>query len=211
MTTQKKVIAFTVYAGVTPLDLVGPLTVLRKLGPGWPFQTVVVGERSAPLDTDTPLQIIPAATFVDVPNPFAVIVPGGGPATISAMQDTSLLAYVRAAAATAQVVGSTGNGALILAAAGLLHGRPAAIHWAYAEQLESAGARYVRDRWLDDGKFLTAAGGTAGIDLMLHLVARFKSESSARLAQLTTEYDPQPPFGGIDWSMTQRSYSYVGR
>jgi transcriptional regulator GlxA family with amidase domain len=211
MTRNKMLIAFTLYAGVIPLDLVGPLTVLRKLGPGWPFQTIVVGERIEPVDTDTPLQIIPAATFNDVPNPFAVIVPGGGPATIQAMNDQPLLAYVRSAAQTAEVVGSTGNGALVLAAAGLLHGRRAAIHWQHGELLESLGARYVRDRWLDDGKFLTAAGGTAGIDLMLHLVARFNGESSATLAQLTTEYDPQPPFGGIDWSLTQRSYAHVGR
>jgi transcriptional regulator GlxA family with amidase domain len=211
MRSQKRLLAFTLYPGVTPLDLVGPLTVLRKLGPGWPFQTVVVGGRIAPMDTDTPLQIIPAATFDEVPTPFAVIVPGGGPAAVKAMHNEPLLAYVRAAAETADVVGSTGNGALILAAAGLLHGRQAAIHWAYREQLEGAGARYVRDRWLDQGKFLTAAGGTAGIDLMLHLVARFKSQASAKLAQLATEYDPQPPLGGIDWSLTQRSYSYVSR
>jgi transcriptional regulator GlxA family with amidase domain len=211
MTNQKKLIAFTLYEGASPLDLVGPLTVLRKLGPGWPFETVVVGERIEPLGTDTPLQIIPAATFADVPNPFALIVPGGGPATVEAMHNQSLLAYVRSAAATAEVVGSTGNGALILASAGLLQGCRAAIHWQYGELLETLGATYARrERWHDDGKFLTAAGGTAGIDLMLHFVAWFKSESSAKLAQLGTEYNPQPPFGGIDWSMTERSYSHVG-
>jgi transcriptional regulator GlxA family with amidase domain len=211
MRTEKKLLAFTLYPGVTPLDLVGPLTVLRNLGPGWPFRTVVVGERVTAMTTDTPLQLIPAATFHEVPTPFAIIVPGGGPAAVEAMHNEPLLAYVRAAAETAEVVGSTGNGALILAAAGLLHGRQAAIHWAYREQLEGAGARYVRDRWLDQGKFLTAAGGTAGIDLMLHLVARSKNESSAKLAQLFTEYDPQPPFGGIDSSLIQRSYSYASR
>ena len=198
--TDKKLIAFTLYPGVTPLDLVGPLTVLRNLGPGWPFRTVVVGERIAPMDTDTPLQMIPASTFRDVHAPFAVVVPGGGPATIQAMQDETLLAYVRAAAETAEVVGSTGNGALVLAAAGLLAGRRAAIHWAYRELLESLGATYARERWVQDGKFLTSAGGSAGIDVMLELVARYKGQSGARLAQLTTEYDPHPPFGGIDWS-----------
>jgi transcriptional regulator GlxA family with amidase domain len=212
MTRDNKLIAFTLYEGVTPLDLVGPLTVLRKLGPSWPFETVVVGESMEPADTDTPLQIIAAATFAQVPKPFALIVPGGGPAIVEAMHEESLLAYVRCAAETAEVVGSTGNGALILAAAGLLQGRQAAIHWQYGQLLETLGATYTqRERWRDDGKFLTAAGGTAGIDLMLHLVARFKSESSAKLAQLATEYDPQPPFGGIDWSQTQRSYSHVGR
>jgi transcriptional regulator GlxA family with amidase domain len=197
---EKKLIAFTLYPGVTPLDLVGPLTVLRDLGIGWPFRTVVVGERTEPMDTDTPLQMIPAKPFAEVPNPFAVIVPGGGAATIDGMKDESMLAYVRSTAETAELVGSTGNGALILAAAGLLEGRRAAIHWAYGELLESLGAKYAQERWVEDGKFLTSAGGAAGIDMMLYLVARLKSESGAKLAQLATEYDPQPPFGGIDWS-----------
>ncbi len=167
---DKKLIAFTLYPGVTPLDLVGPLTVLRTLGPGWPFRTVVVGERVEPIETDTPLQMVPDSTFRDVHAPFAVFVPGGGPATIQAMKDESLLAYVRAAAETAQVVGSTGNGALVLAAAGLLAGRRAAIHWAYRELLESLGATYARERWVQDGKFLTSAGGSAGIDVMFYIL-----------------------------------------
>ena len=197
---EKKLIAFTLYPGVTPLDLVGPLTVLRDLKLGSPYRTVVVGERIEPLDTDTPLQMIPAKAFREVPAPFAFFVPGGGAATLQAMQDESLVAYLRSAAETAEVIGSTGNGALILAAAGLLEGRRAAIHWAFGELLESLGAQHAQERWVEDGKFLTAAGGSAGIDMMLYLVARLKSESRARMTQVFVEYDPEPPFGGIDWS-----------
>jgi transcriptional regulator GlxA family with amidase domain len=184
---QKKTVAFTLYPGVTPLDLVGPLTVLRPVGLGWPFHTVVVGERTEPLGSDTPLQMVPAKTFGEVPAPYAVIVPGGGASTIAAMEDESLLAYVRSAAATAEVVGATGNGALVLAAAGLLRGRRAAIHWAYAGRLETLGARSARERWLHEDGFLTAAGGSAGIDAMLHLVSTLKGEAGAKLAQLATE------------------------
>src|SRR3712207_5657189 len=197
MLGQKRLIAFTLYPGVTPLDLVGPLTVLRDLKLGSPYRIVVVGERVEPLTSDTPLRLIPAKTFGEVPAPFAVIVPGGGAATIDAMKDASLLTYVRSAAETAEVVGATGNGALILSAAGLLDGRRAAVHWAYSELLTSRGVQHVRERWVEDGKFLTSAGGSAGIDLMLHLVARLKSQSRSKLAQLITEYDPRPPFGGI--------------
>jgi transcriptional regulator GlxA family with amidase domain len=199
-----KLIAFTLYPGVTPLDLVGPLTVLRNLGIGWPFRTVVVGERLEPMATDTPLQMIPARTFAEVPDPFALIVPGGGPATIQAIRDESLLAYVRSAAQTAQVVGSTGNGALILAAAGLLARRRAAIHWAYGELLESLGATYARQRWVEDGRFLTAAGVSAGIDMALYLVSRLTDEATARRVQLALDYDPHPPFGRIDWAHVPR-------
>ena len=196
---MKKTVAFTLYPGVTPLDLVGPLTVLRPAGLGWPFQTVVVGERLEAMPSDTPLQMVPTQTFAEVPSPFAVIVPGGGAATVRAALDEALLAYVRSAAQTAAVVGSTGNGALVLAAAGLLDGRRAAIHWSYAEQLERLGAIPSRDRWLHDSNVLTAAGGSAGIDAMLHLVSQYQGIAGATMAQVATEYDPDPPFGGIDW------------
>ena len=75
--------------------------------------------------------------------------------------------------------GATGNGALILAAAGLLTGRRAATHWAYAEDLERQGATWASEPWLEDGRFLTAAGGAAGIDMMLALLARLKSRPAA--------------------------------
>ena len=194
---ERKLLAFPVYPGVTPLDLVGPLTVLRNLY-GTPYRTVVVGERREQMDTDTTLRVLPAATFAEVPQPFAVVVPGGGAATVAAMQDQALVGYVRSAAATAELVGATGNGALLLAAAGLLEGRRAAIHWAYAELLESLGATAAPKRWVEDGRFLTAAGGSAGIDMLLALLARWKSRSGAQLAQLFMEYDPEPPFGPLD-------------
>ena len=200
MPREKQLVAFPLYPGVTPLDLVGPLTVLRNLGPGWPFRTVVVGERLEAVGTDGPLRITPAATFRDVPAPAAVIVPGGGEATLQAMKDEPLLAYVRATAAGAEFVGATGNGALVLAAAGLLAGRRAAVHWAYADVLEGLGAAPARERWVPEGRFLTAAGGSAGVDMMLYLVSRYRGRSGAALAQLATEYDPEPPFGGLDRS-----------
>ena len=123
MPGNEKVLAFPVYPGVTPLDLIGPLTVLATPGIGGTrYRTVVVGERAEPLATETALQLVPEATFAEVPDPWAVIVPGGGAATLAATEDQTLLPYVRSTAPRAQVVGSTGNGALVLAAADLLRG-----------------------------------------------------------------------------------------
>ncbi len=194
----KKYLAFPVYPGVTPLDLVGPLTVLRNLTFSTPYRTVIVGERMERLPTGARMGVVPAATYADVPAPFAVFVPGAGPATVAAMEDDALVGYVRSAAQTAELVGSTGTGALVLAAAGQLEGRRAAIHWAYADLLESRGATYAREPWVEDGRYLTAAGGAAGIDMMLTLLARLSSRSGARLAQLFMEYDPEPPFGPLE-------------
>ena len=199
MPGTEKVLAFPVYPGVTPLDLIGPLTVLKTPGIGGTrYRTVVVGERAEPLATDTPLQLQPAATFAEVPNPWAAVVPGGGAATLAATEDEALLSYVRSAARGARVVGSTGNGALVLAAADLLRGKRAAIHWAFREPLEELGAIPATERWLADGRLQTAAGGTAGIDMALPLLARLRGKAVARLGQLSAEYDPQPPFGRVE-------------
>jgi hypothetical protein len=91
---------------VSPLDLIGPLSVLRDVKLGSPYRTVAVGGRTEPLATDTPLRMIPASSYREVPAPYAVIVPGG-PNAVEAMRDPALLAYLRAAAETAQLVGST--------------------------------------------------------------------------------------------------------
>jgi transcriptional regulator GlxA family with amidase domain len=170
-----------------------------------------VGQRIEPTKTDSPMRMIPAKSFSEVPDPFAVIVPGGGAGTIEAMKDESLLADLRSTAQTAEIVGSTGTGSLILAAAGLLEGRRAATHWAYSELLEHFGTTYARERWISDGKFLTSAAGSGGIDMMLYLLARLTSKSGARLAQLFMEYDPQPPFGGIRGSSLDDELASVVR
>src|SRR3954453_16255036 len=118
MPGTEKILAFPVYPGMTLLDLIGPLTVLSTPGIGGTrYRTVVVGERAEPLATDTPLQLQPTATFAEVPNPWAVIVPGGGPSTLAAAEDEALLSYVGSAAAGAEGVGSAGNGAVVAGAA----------------------------------------------------------------------------------------------
>jgi transcriptional regulator GlxA family with amidase domain len=105
------------------------------------------------------------------------------------------------------VVGSVCTGAMILAAAGLLDGRNATTHWSHHKLLERLGATYLPQRWVEDGKFITSAGVSAGIDMALALVARLTDEPTARMVQLWIEYDPQPPFGGIDWGQVDRDMS----
>ena len=199
---KERTIAFVVYPGVMPLDLVGAHMVLATLEMRSRYRTAVVGARIEPLDVDAPLKLVPTKTFDEVPHPFAVIVPGGGVSTLAAMANDAVREYLRATADTAEVIGSIGTGALILAAAGLLKGRQATTRWAYRGLLENLGAHYAQQRWVQDGKFMTAAGVSGGIDMALSLVGKLRGESSERWAQLLIEYDPQPPFGGIDWSGT---------
>jgi transcriptional regulator GlxA family with amidase domain len=115
------------------------------------------------------------------------------------MSNEAIRGYVRSAAETAEVVSSVCTGALILGSVGLLEGREATTHWAFYKVLEQFGAKYVRRRWVEDGKFICSAGVSAGIDMALQLAARLTDEQTSREVQYRLSYDPEPPFGGIDY------------
>jgi transcriptional regulator GlxA family with amidase domain len=196
----QKTIAFVLYPGLTVFDLAGPLQIFTGLSELVPeYRTVVVGERVEPMNTDIRVSMIPTHAFEEVPNPNVLLVPGGDVPTLRAMGNEPIRNYVRSAAETAEVAGSICTGALILASVGLLEGRQATTHWAYYKVLEQFGATYVRKRWVEDGKFISSAGVSAGIDAALALAARLTDEETARRVQRSLGYDPHPPFGGIDY------------
>ena len=200
MTAEQKTLAFVVYPGLTPLDLVGPLQVLSALAQmDSGYRTVVVGATKDAVGTDTPLSVAPSHTFDEVPSPFAVLVPGGTVPTLRAMADERLLGWLRTAAAGAELVTSVCTGALILGAAGLLEGRRATTHWMFRDLLTGLGATPVARRWVEDGPVITAAGVSAGIDLALHLVERLAGRRLATNVQFAIEYDPEPPQGCLEW------------
>jgi transcriptional regulator GlxA family with amidase domain len=193
---KKRFVAMVTYPGAALLDLVAAHTVLDR---GTGYRTVSVGERTEPLGSDTPMSIVPEKRFEEVPAPFALVVPGGGIASLKAMGNERLLNYLRFAAHSAELVASVSTGAFVLAAAGLLEGRRATTHPAYSELLEKLGVNYVRDYSVEDGKFLSMEGASSAIDTTLRLVARLGGEAAAKRAEMIIEYDPQPPFGPIDW------------
>jgi transcriptional regulator GlxA family with amidase domain len=197
----EKTIAVVLYPDLAALDMVGPLQVLTTLELFAPqYRVVVVGQRAEPMGTDVGVGLIPDRTFEEVPHPDILVVPGGRVPTIRAMSDPTIRAYVRAAASTAEVVASVCTGSLILGAVGLLEGRRATTNWFFTRLLEQFDVAYEQERWVDDGKFVTSAGVSAGIDMALHLAARLTDEATARRVQLALDYDPAPPFGNIDWA-----------
>ena len=206
-----KTIAFVLYPGLTPLDLIGPLQVMSALeaveemfGVEPRHHVVVVAEELDAVPTDTPVRVAATSTLDEVPEPDVVVVPGGGAPTLRQLANPVLLDYLRQADHGAEVVGSVCTGALLLAGAGLLEGRRATTHWAYHRFLDRLGATYVPERWVEDDRYLTGAGVSAGIDMALRLAARLTNDDLARMVQLGIEYDPHPPHGGIDWSGVDR-------
>jgi transcriptional regulator GlxA family with amidase domain len=211
VSNDTKTIAFVLYPGLTPLDLVGPLQVMSGLEVveaafGMPrrHHVVVVAETLDSVPTDTPVRVAATTTLDEVPEPDIVMVPGGGAPTLRQLANPVLLDYLRNADRTAEMVTSVCTGSLLLAGAGLLQGRPATTHWAYHRFLDRLGATYVPQRWVEDGRYLTGAGVSAGIDTALRLAALLTNDNVAGMIQLAIEYDPQPPHGGIDWTHVDR-------
>jgi signal recognition particle-docking protein FtsY len=193
-------VALVVYPGCSLLELIGAQTIWATASMMSSLHTVVVGPSTSFIESTTALSFRPQRSFAEVPHPDVLLVVGGGEASEVATGHAELLTYLRRVAPRASVVASTGSGSLVLAAAGLLEGREATTHWAFREQLEALGVSYRRASWVADGKFVTGAGSSAAIDLSLLLVARLRTRRLARRTQIAAEWDPDPPFGGIDWA-----------
>jgi putative intracellular protease/amidase len=184
-------IAILLYDRFTVLDAVGPYQVLSRL-PG--AEVVFAGEQAGLFSDDSGrLSLSAPAALADVPHPDIVVVPGG-PGQDDQMHDGPLHEWLRAADKTSVWTTSVCTGSLILAAAGLLAARGATSHWLALDQLGQLGVTPVAQRVVFDGKYVSAAGVSAGIDMALALAGRIAGDEVAQAIQLGIEYDPQPPY-----------------
>ncbi|MFJ2609009.1 DJ-1/PfpI family protein [Streptomyces sp. NPDC091279] len=184
-------IAIVLFDRFTALDAVGPYETLGRL-PG--ARTVFVAERTGPVRNEAgTLALTADRTLADVPRPDLVVVPGG-PGQTPQMTNDTLLDWLRTADATSTWTTSVCTGSLLLAAAGLLRGRRATSHWLALDALKEYGAEPTGERVVTDGKYVTAAGVSSGIDMGLTLLGRIAGDEHAQAVQLLTEYDPQPPY-----------------
>jgi transcriptional regulator GlxA family with amidase domain len=185
-------IAFLIYEGLTALDIVGPYEVLSQI----PDADVrFVAKRPGPIKVDSgAFSIGTDHQLADVPRPEVFVVPGGVAGTFAAAKDPEILDWVREAHAHSRYSTSVCTGSLILGAAGLLKDTNATTHWAAKTMLEQTGATYTEERVVVADKIITAAGVSAGIDMALYLMAELVGPDLAKVAQLSIEYDPDPPF-----------------
>jgi putative intracellular protease/amidase len=186
-------IAIPIFDRFTALDAVGPYEVLSRL-PG--ARVHFVAQETGVKHTETGMLGLEATLSLDeLTEPEIVVMPGGY-GTRALMDDETMLDWLRHAHASSQWTTSVCTGSLVLAAAGILDGLEATSHWMVLDALAEYGAVPVSRRVVEQGKVITAAGVSAGIDMALTLAQRIAGADIAQGIQLGIEYDPQPPFEG---------------
>jgi putative intracellular protease/amidase len=184
-------IAIPIFDRLTALDAVGPYEVLSR-PPGWTVS--FVAEHPGPKRTETEmLALIADLSLADLTEPDIIVVPGGY-GTRELMRDETLIAWLRHAHEHSQWTTSVCTGSLLLAAAGILDGLEATSHWMALDVLADHGAIPVSRRVVKQGRIITSAGVSSGIDMALTLVAEIAGPDLAQAIQLGIEYDPEPPF-----------------
>jgi transcriptional regulator GlxA family with amidase domain len=178
-----------IYDGFDELDAIGPFEVLSPLAP-----RLVTLEPAATVTASHGLEVTPHGTLSEAPG--LLVVPGGGWVARNEQAGT-YAEYLRGAIPAAiadrhgrgTVVASVCTGALLLARAGILEGRPAVTHHAALDDLRDHGVD-IRpgERWIDAGDVLTAGGVTSGLDLALHLLERFRDAEVAGAAARLLEH-----------------------
>ena len=192
-------IAILVYPEFTALDALGPHYALAgMMGATVRFVAKTLDLVPCEGASKGGFCVKPHLTFADCPEQLdLLLVPGGLTGTFAAIEDKDTIKFLQSRAAKTKLVGSVCTGSLVLGAAGLLKGRRATSHWQMLDVLKEVGATPVAERVVFDGTDrVTAAGVSAGLDLGLELVRRYRGDFYAKGVQLLGEYDPQPPFPG---------------
>lgn len=181
-----RTIVMLAYPGMTQLDLTGPFEVLARL----PDAKVHLAWKSTRAITDAAgLTLEPTTKFGHLDRCDVLFVPGG-PGQVGLMADETVLRFLRYLAQDARIIGSVSTGSLLLGAAGLLKGHRAACHWLSAGHLPLLGAEPCAERVVRDGRLVTGAGSSAGIDVALEIVAELAGAEEAGRIALALEYEP---------------------
>jgi putative intracellular protease/amidase len=200
-------VAILLFPGVQIIDYTGPYEVLgHAYVNGQPaFRLYTVSEKTDPITTAMGMNVLPAFTFDRAPKPDVLVVPGGG--VDAHLDNPAYLRWLRSSAKDAEVVLSVCNGAFFLAKAGLLDGLEATTFAGLIDELKIAApkTKIVSDRrFVDNGKIVTAAGLSSGIDGALHVIEKLYGKGTAQVAAVGMEYDWRPDSGWARASLADR-------
>ena|ERR1700756_3963937 len=191
-------IGILLFDGVEELDAIGPWEVLAYWARSYPedgYAVLCLSRDGAPVTAAKGLVIGAHAAIPDAP-PLEILLHPGGHGTRALLADSEHLKWIRAQRTAVPLMSSVCTGALVYAAAGLLHNRPATTHWGAIDELRALDPSIEikdQERWIDDGDVITSAGVSAGIDMALHLVDRLAGSQRARDVRRGIQYDPDPP------------------
>jgi putative intracellular protease/amidase len=186
-------IGIYVYDGVNSMDALGPYRVFKTAG----LNVFLIGSHKGTITTGDKLQLVVDKSIADISKLDILVIPGGGAETISQTKDSAALAWIKKIDANSIYTTSVCTGSWILGAAELLRGKNATSNWYRAKQiLTKYGAIFQQKRWVQDGKYWTSAGVTAGMDMALAIVVNLFGNEYAQAVMLDLEYDPQPPIRG---------------
>jgi transcriptional regulator GlxA family with amidase domain len=186
-----KTVGLVLYPQFTALDIVGPFQTLVDV-PGLDV-FFVAAQKGPVVDHSGKFSLEATHSFDDIDSLDVVVVPGGF-ADRGIDSTNNVVQFIKKIHPTTTWTTSVCTGSIFLAHAGILNGLTATTHWASYDRLQDLGAIPTEQRVIKQGKIITAAGVSAGIDMGLVLVAALEGEDMAKLIQLAIEYDPQPPF-----------------
>ncbi|MGF1507981.1 MAG: DJ-1/PfpI family protein [Myxococcota bacterium] len=196
--TQVGVLLFD---GVQIIDFAAPYEVFGQAG----FGVVTISRKGEAVTTAMGLEVSPDHSFEDAPPMDVLLVPGGN--VENAAADRRTRAFLRDRAGAVRHILSVCTGATIVAAAGLLDGKRATTFHRALNGFEERfpKVQVIRDvRWVDNGKIITSAGLSSGVDASLHLVAVVQGEERARTVALHLEYDWSPSGGFVRTRLADR-------
>lgn len=183
-------IGILLFDNMTALDAVGPYEVLARIIDA---QIYFIGVEKKVYKDYYGLKLLADYSIAEIEALDILLIPGGYGIDIL-FNNLSLKNWIKQIDKTTKFTVSVCSGALLLAEAGLLEGKKCTTHWRRKEQLNKYNVFIEEERYVHDGKIITSAGVSAGIDIALYLVSLIEGEQSAKLIQLGIEYDPKPPF-----------------
>ncbi|MBS1978817.1 MAG: DJ-1/PfpI family protein [Bacteroidetes bacterium] len=188
----KKTIAIYLYNGFTMLDVSGPYQVFRELEP-YGYEMKFISDTKGIVQSDF-IQSLEAPFSVNDVNEAQIFFVPGGSTTYKILDNTSLINWIRGIDRTTDFTISVCTGSVLLGEAKLLKGKRATSHWFVGPKLTEFGIQYTGERYTRDGKYITGAGVSAGVDLALFIVEQLEGEEVAKAIQLRIGYFPHPPF-----------------